>query len=328
MNKPAAPLLEAVDLAVDLATEDGRVRPVDGISFTLGGGEILGLVGESGCGKSMTALSIMRLLPDRISRTSGRVLFDGRDLLRLSEGEMQKVRGREISMIFQEPMTSLDPVFTVGHQITEAMKAHRHLGRSEADAAAADMLERVGIASAAERMRDYPHQLSGGMRQRVMIAIALILQPKLLIADEPTTALDVTVQAQILDLIRDLQQRLNMGVLLISHDLAVVGQVADRVAVMYAGEIVEVVDTTRLFRSPLHPYTQGLLRCIPGMAEADDYLDVIKGRVPDLRYLPPACRFAPRCPYALDRCWQERPALEKLGDDQYVSCWNPQPFVA
>ena len=325
----AAPLLEVRNLTVDLGTDDGSVRPLDNVSFTVAAGEFLGLVGESGCGKTMTALSIMRLLPPA-SKTSGQALLDGRDLLQLSEKEMQRARGREVSMIFQEPMTSLDPVFTIGQQITEAIRAHRRVGRKDAADLALEMLTQVGIARPHERLADYPHQLSGGMRQRVMIAIALILEPKLLIADEPTTALDVTIQAQILDLIQDFQQRLNMGVLLISHDLAVVGEVAQRVAVMYSGEIVEVIDTPSLFRAPSHPYTQGLLRCIPSMSKTSDYLDVIDGRVPDLRYLPPACRFAPRCPYAIDRCWEDRPQLEAVTDDhdgQYIRCWNPQPFV-
>ncbi len=329
MTAATAPLLEVRNLNVDLATEDGSVRPVDDISFTVAGGEILGLVGESGCGKSMTALSIMRLLPGG-SQTTGQVMLDGRDLLQLPEKEMQRARGREVSMIFQEPMTSLDPVFTIGHQITEAIRVHRRVGRKDANGLAADMLTQVGIARPRERLGDYPHQLSGGMRQRVMIAMALILEPKLLIADEPTTALDVTIQAQILDLIQDFQQSRNMGVLLISHDLAVVGEVAQRVAVMYAGEIVEVVNTSSLFRAPRHPYTQGLVRCIPGMSQTTEHLDVIDGRVPDLRYLPPACRFAPRCPYAIDRCWEDRPRLERVADDpdgQSVSCWNPQAFV-
>ena len=327
MNAVSVPLLDVVDLTVYLPSEGGDVRPVDHVTLSVSASEILGLVGESGCGKSMTALAIMRLLP-ALSHASGAVRLEGRDLLPLREHELQRVRGRVISMVFQEPMTSLDPVFTIGHQVTEAIRAHRRIDQGAAQAVAVEMLERVGFVSAGQRMRDYPHELSGGMRQRVMIAMALIHQPKLLIADEPTTAVDVTIQAEILDLIRDLQQRLQMGVLLISHDLAVVAQVAQRVAVMYAGEIVEIVTTARLFRSSLHPYTQALLRCIPGIARSVEYLHVIEGRVPDLRYLPPACRFAPRCPYAIDRCWQEAPQLERVGDDHYIRCWNPQPFLA
>jgi oligopeptide/dipeptide ABC transporter ATP-binding protein len=326
MTVVADTLLDVRNLTVDLGTEDGTVRPVDNVSFSVAPGEILGLVGESGCGKTMAALSLMRLLPTA-SQTSGQVLLEGRDLLQLSEKDMQHTRGHVFSMIFQEPMTSLDPVFTIGHQVTEAVRAHRRIGREDAKELAIEMLTQVGIARPQERLSDYPHQLSGGMRQRVMIAIALILEPKLLIADEPTTALDVTIQAQILDLIKDLQHRFDMGVLLISHDLAVVGEVADRVAVMYSGEIVEIIGADSLFHAPRHPYTQGLLRCIPGMASAESYLNVIDGRVPDLRYLPPACRFAPRCPHVIERCWQDRPQLENVADDQYVSCWNPQPFV-
>ena len=327
-----ATLLRILDLTVDLATEEGEVRPVDGVSLSLATGEILGLVGESGCGKTMTALAIMRLLPEPGSRTSGTVQLMDRDLLALPEADMRRVRGPSISMIFQEPMTSLDPVFTIGHQLTETMRAHHKIGRHEARERAIGILERVGIPNPAQRLNDYPHQLSGGMRQRVMIAIALILEPQLLIADEPTTALDVTIQAQILELIDDLRQRSQMSVLLISHDLAVVGQVAERVAVMYAGEVVETMPTTSLFVAPRHPYTQGLLRCIPGLAHdsgaTEARLHVIEGRVPELRNLPPACRFAPRCPYAMDRCWNERPQLEKVADEQYLRCWNPQPFRA
>ena len=325
-------LLRIADLAVDLATEEGSVRPVDGVSLSIAAGEILGLVGESGCGKTITALAVMRLLPEPGSRITGTVQLTDRDLLALPEAEMRRVRGPSISMIFQEPMTSLDPVFTIGHQLTETVRAHHKIGRREARERAIEILDHVGIPNPAQRLNDYPHQLSGGMRQRVMIAIALILEPQLLIADEPTTALDVTIQAQILELIDDLRQRSKMSVLLISHDLAVVGQVAERVAVMYAGEVVEIMPTTTLFVAPRHPYTQGLLRCIPGLAhhtDADETrLHVIEGRVPELRNLPPACRFAPRCPYAMDRCWNERPQLEKVADEHHLGCWNPQPFHA
>ena len=325
-------LLRIADLTVDLATEEGSVRPVDGVSLSMAAGEILGLVGESGCGKTITALAVMRLLPEPGSRVSGTVQLADRDLLALPETEMRRVRGPSISMIFQEPMTSLDPVFTIGHQLTETVRAHHKIGRHEARERAIEILDHVGIPNPAQRLNDYPHQLSGGMRQRVMIAIALILEPQLLIADEPTTALDVTIQAQILELIDDLCQRSKMSVLLISHDLAVVGQVAERVAVMYAGEVVEIMPTTTLFVAPRHPYTQGLLRCIPGLAHhtgADETrLRVIEGRVPELRNLPPACRFAPRCPYAMDRCWSERPQLEKVADEHHLGCWNPQLFHA
>ena len=332
LTAPGSARLETRDLTVELATGEGWVRPVDGVSLSVGAGEILGLVGESGCGKSMTALAIMRLLPEPGSRTVGQVFLDDRELLPLREREMQRVRGRLMSMVFQEPMTSLDPVFTVRQQLTETIRAHRDLNAREANALAEAILDRVGIPDPHERLGDYPHQLSGGMRQRVMIAIALVLEPRLLIADEPTTALDVTIQAQILDLIDELRERSEMGVLLISHDLAVVGQVAERVAVMYAGELVEMLPTSTLFTEPRHPYTQGLLRCIPGLASEDaeggTYLHVIDGRVPELRNLPPACRFAPRCPFAIEQCWNERPPLEKVADDQYLRCYNPQPYRA
>ena len=319
------PLLEIEDLSVDLPTDEGLVRPVAQLSLRVNSGEIVGLVGESGCGKSMTALAVMRLLPDG-GRTEGQVRFHGQDLLATSEAEMRGIRGRRISMVFQDPMTSLDPVFTIGQQVAETVQAHRRVGHETARAQALEALEQVGLAGAAERMDNYPHQLSGGMRQRVMIAIALVMEPDLLIADEPTTALDVTIQAQILQMITDLQRRVNLGVLLISHDLAVVGQIADRVAVMYSGEIVETLPTTQLFQAPRHPYTQALLRCVPGMTGEIAYLDVIEGQVPELTDLPPACRFAPRCPHALDRCRDERPRLERVANEHQLRCWNPQPF--
>ena len=329
---PGSALLQTHGLIVELGTEEGWVRPVDSVSLRVGAGEILGLVGESGCGKSMTALAVMRLLPEPGSRTVGQVLLNDRELLGLREREMQRVRGRLMSMVFQEPMTSLDPVFTVRQQLTETIRAHRDVSKHEANELAEAILDRVGIPDPHKRIGDYPHQLSGGMRQRVMIAIALVLEPRLLIADEPTTALDVTIQAQILELIDELRVRSGMGVLLISHDLAVVAQVAERVAVMYAGELVEVVPTATLFTEPRHPYTQGLLRCIPGLASNDTeggrYLHVIDGRVPELRNLPPACRFAPRCPFAVEQCWTERPQLENVADDHYLRCWNPQPYRA
>ena len=325
MTAPPQALLEIESLSVDLTTEEGPVRPVAQLSLSVAAGEIVGLVGESGCGKTMTALAVMRLLPGG-GRAEGKVRLHGRDLLEMSDREMRSVRGRQMSMVFQEPMTSLDPVFTVGKQVTETVLAHRRVDRATARQRALEALEQVGLAGAEERMHDYPHQLSGGMRQRVMIAIALVMEPDLLIADEPTTALDVTIQAQILEMIADLQRRSDLGVLLISHDLAVVGQVADRVAVMYAGEIVETLPTDQLFRAPQHPYTQSLLRCVPGMTGDVPYLEVIDGQVPELTNLPPACRFAPRCAHALDRCHEERPALENIADDHQLRCWNPQPF--
>jgi oligopeptide/dipeptide ABC transporter ATP-binding protein len=320
--------LDVVDLRTTLVLRDGRVDVVRGVSFSISEGETLALVGESGCGKTMTALSIIRLLPDPPARTTGgRVLLGGRDLLPLHESEMRALRGEMVSMVFQEPLTSLDPVFSIGEQISEAITAHRAVGRSEARDMAVEILKEVQIPSPEKRLVDYPHQLSGGMRQRVMIAMALVLDPRVLIADEPTTALDVTIQAQILDLIRAEQERRRLAVLLITHNLAVVSQVADRVAVMYAGEIVELAPAAEIFSEPRHPYTQGLLSSIPSAGGDRKHLYTIPGRVPDPRRLPPACLYAPRCPYALDRCWKQPPELSPEGR-RLLRCWNPQPFTA
>jgi oligopeptide/dipeptide ABC transporter ATP-binding protein len=320
--------LEVQGLRTTLFLRDGRVDVVRGISFQLKEGETLALVGESGCGKTLTALSVIRLLPDPPARvTEGRVILAGKDIRALPEGEMRSLRGDTISMVFQEPLTSLDPVFTIGDQITEAITAHRKVNRRDARAMAVDILREVQISSPEQRLRDYPHQLSGGMRQRVMIAMALVLDPKVLIADEPTTALDVTIQAQILDLIRAEQELRRLAVLLITHNLAVVSQVADRVAVMYAGEIVEEAPASEIFANPRHPYTQGLLSSIPSAAGDRKHLYTIPGRVPDPRALPPACLFAPRCPYALNRCWKEHPELE-TSNGHLLRCWNPQPYTA
>jgi oligopeptide/dipeptide ABC transporter ATP-binding protein len=320
--------LDVADLRTTLFLREGRVDVVRGVSFNLIEGETLALVGESGCGKTMTALSIIRLLPDPPARvTSGRVLMGGTDLLSLQENEMRALRGEAISMVFQEPLTSLDPVFSIGDQITEAITAHRAAGHREARDMAVEILKEVQIPSPEKRLADYPHQLSGGMRQRVMIAMALVLDPRVLIADEPTTALDVTIQAQILDLIRAEQERRRLAVLLITHNLAVVSQVADRVAVMYAGEIVEQAAAAELFSEPRHPYTQGLLSSIPSAGGDRKHLYTIPGRVPDPRRLPPACLYAPRCPYALERCWKQRPELTPDGK-RLLRCWNPQPFTA
>ena len=301
---------------------------VRNVSFQLNDGETLALVGESGCGKTLTALSVIRLLPDPPARiTAGSVVLDGSDITGVPESTMRSLRGDTVSMVFQEPLTSLDPVFTIGDQIEEAITAHRKVNRREARDMAVEILKEVQIPSPRQRLDDYPHQMSGGMRQRVMIAMALVLDPKVLIADEPTTALDVTIQAQILELIRAEQERRQLAVLLITHNLAVVSQVADRVAVMYAGEIVEEAPASEIFANPRHPYTQGLLSSIPSAAGDSKHLYTIPGRVPDPRVLPPACLFAPRCPYVISRCWHDHPGLE-ASNGHLLRCWNPQPFIA
>jgi oligopeptide/dipeptide ABC transporter ATP-binding protein len=322
-------VLDVRDLRTTLQLRGGPVDVVRSVSFSVREGETLALVGESGCGKTMTALSILRLVPDPPARVAaGEVWLDGEDVLKLSRRAMRSLRGEKASMVFQEPLTSLDPVFTIGDQLTEAVTAHRSVSKKEAVELAVKLLSEVQIPSAEKRLDAYPHELSGGLRQRVMIAMALILNPKLLIADEPTTALDVTIQAQILDLIREEQERRKLAVLLITHNLAVVRQVAHRIAVMYAGEIVEESPTDELFDNPRHPYTQGLLRSIPAIEEEREYLLDIPGRVPDPRLPPPACLFAPRCEYGIARCWQEHPELEQEVPGHGFRCWNPQPFEA
>ena len=300
------------------------MRAVDDVSFYLDGGELLGLVGESGCGKSITALSIMRLIapPGRI--VAGEIIFDGRDLLKLSNEEMRAIRGDDIAMIFQDPMTSLNPVYTVGEQIAEALRLHRKLSRQAAREGAIQAMREVSIPDPARRADDYPHQLSGGMRQRVMIAMALACDPKLLIADEPTTALDVTIQAQILELLDELRQTRKLAVLLITHDLGVVAEVADRVAVMYTGKIVEESPVDELFEQPKHPYTEGLLRSVPKLTAADvirkQRLETIDGTVPRPTDLPPGCHFAPRCPHRLPRCTEGGIPLYDLAGEVKVRC--------
>jgi len=322
-------LLSVRDLHTTLQLRDGPADVVRRVSFDLNEGETLALVGESGCGKTMTALSLIRLVPDPPAKIAGgEVLFEGRDLLALRENAMREIRGEDVSMVFQEPLTSLDPVFTIGDQLTETVTAHRDVSKAEAQEMAVQVLREVHIPSAEKRLKAYPHELSGGMRQRVMIAMALILDPKILIADEPTTALDVTIQAQILDLIKEAQEKRKLAVLLITHNLAVVSQVADRVAVMYAGEIVERAPAETLFSDPKHPYTQGLLRSIPLMEEDREYLLDIPGRVPDPRLPPPACLFAPRCAFGISRCWQEHPRLVETASGHLLRCHNPQPFAA
>ncbi len=320
--------LEVKGLRTTLFLREGRVDVVRDVSFQLNDGETLALVGESGCGKTLTALSVIRLLPDPPARiTAGSVVLDGTDITGVPESTMRSLRGDTVSMVFQEPLTSLDPVFTIGDQIEEAITAHRKVNRREARDMAVEILKEVQIPSPRQRLDDYPHQMSGGMRQRVMIAMALVLDPKVLIADEPTTALDVTIQAQILELIRAEQERRQLAVLLITHNLAVVSQVADRVAVMYAGEIVEEAPASEIFANPRHPYTQGLLSSIPSAAGDSKHLYTIPGRVPDPRVLPPACLFAPRCPYVISRCWHDHPGLE-ASNGHLLRCWNPQPFIA
>jgi oligopeptide/dipeptide ABC transporter, ATP-binding protein, C-terminal domain len=317
------PLLEVKDLQTHFSTEEGIVKAVDGVSFTLNPGKILCIVGESGCGKSITSLSIMRLLnspPGRI--IGGEVIFEGTDLLKLKESEMYRIRGNKISMIFQEPMTSLNPVFTIGNQIMESIMLHCRSGMKEAKEQAIEMLHLVGIPSPEKRIRDYPHQLSGGMRQRVMIAMALSCNPRLLIADEPTTALDVTIQAQILDLMRKLRADLGTSIILITHDLGVVAEMADEVIVMYCGTIVERANAQTLFGRPAHPYTQGLLSSVPNMEADIQRLPIVRGAVPDPYDMPAGCSFYPRCDYATELCQKEAPPMINLDFDHDIRCFR------
>lgn len=309
-------LLEVKDLVTEFPTRKGVVKAVNGVSFGVDSGETVALVGESGSGKSVTSLSIMRLLQEPGHVAEGSITFDGTDLLALSEKEMQKVRGGKIAMVFQEPMTSLDPVYRVGDQIVEAIMLHSDVNKDEAWTRAVEALRLVGIPSPEERAKDYPHEMSGGMRQRVMIAMALSCNPKLLIADEPTTALDVTIQAQILDLIYNLRQQLNMGVLLITHDLGVVAEVADRVVVMYCGQVVEQAPVMKLFEKPLHPYTLGLLDSIPRLDDDDSKrLYTIRGQVPNPLNLPKGCPFSDRCDKCMPRCREAMPQLKPYSGD-------------
>jgi len=313
-------LLEVRDLHTSFLMPYGEARAVDGITFTVDPGRTLGVVGESGCGKTMAALSVLRLTPSG-SRVTGEITFDGRNLLTLSEAEMRHIRGNAIAMIFQEPMSSLNPVFTVGNQIAEAVRLHQGLSWRAAHAQAIEMLKLVEIPEPERRVNEYPHQLSGGMRQRVMIAMALSCHPRLLIADEPTTALDVTIQAQILDLLAGLQQRLGMALILVTHDLGIVAERADEVAIMYAGRIVERAPVQAIFSRPLHPYTRGLLRSIPKVgAEKARRLEAIPGVVPDLSCLPSGCHFRDRCPKAIARCAAADPLLEELQPGHRAAC--------
>ncbi|MCB9914318.1 MAG: ABC transporter ATP-binding protein [Planctomycetes bacterium] len=316
-------LLELRDLRTHFRGDEGIARAVDGVNYVVRAGETLGVVGESGCGKSVTALSIMGLVPMPPGfHAGGQILFRGEDLLQAGEERMRRLRGNDVSMIFQEPMTALNPVFTVGNQIMETVMLHEGLDKAAARARAIDMLEKVGIPSPAQRVDEYPHQLSGGMRQRVMIAMAMACSPALLIADEPTTALDVTIQAQVLDLIVDLQRREGMSVLLITHDLAVVAETAHHVAVMYAGKVVEYAAVRDLFAKPRHPYTIGLFRSLPDLAPEGQALPTIPGIVPSAFHFPSGCRFRTRCPLARERCAAEEPPLVPLADnpDHTVAC--------
>ncbi|GGE12675.1 peptide ABC transporter ATP-binding protein [Marinithermofilum abyssi] len=313
-------VLEVEGLGVRFRTEEGDVPAVQGASFSVQRGEVLCIVGESGCGKSITSLSVMGLLPDS-AKAEGSIRFDGNDLLAMSQEEIRQIRGNEVSMIFQEPMTSLNPVFTVGFQVMEPLVIHRKLSKREAYEEAVRLLEQVGIPDPRKRMEQYPHELSGGMRQRVMIAIALSCQPKLLIADEPTTALDVTIQAQILDLILKLKEETGMGVVLITHDMGVVAETADRVVVMYAGKVVEEADAETLFQDPKHPYTKGLLRSMPSVDDETYALEPIPGKLPKPGEMPQGCPFHPRCDDAMDRCRVESPRVFTVGPGHTSRCW-------
>lgn len=317
------PLLEVRDLRTQFFTQDGVVKAVDGVSFHLMPGETLGVVGESGCGKSITALSIMRLIPTPPGKiVSGQILFEGEDILKMSDAEVRSIRGRKIAMIFQDPMTSLNPVLTINRQISEMLELHLGMTRSQARQRSIELLKMVGIPNAEQRVDQYPHQFSGGMRQRVMIAMALSCNPSLLIADEPTTALDVTIQAQILDLMRNLQREHNTALILITHDLGVVAGMTDRINVMYAGHIVESAPTEELFANPKHPYTVGLLNSIPRLdAPRKEKLNPIPGLPPDLIDLPDMCPFMPRCSYAREKCSQKNPPLMDVKPDHRSACW-------
>jgi oligopeptide/dipeptide ABC transporter ATP-binding protein len=319
------PLLEVKKLKTYFYTEDGVVKAVDGVDFYVKQGEVLGLVGESGCGKSVTSLSIMRLVGVPGKVIAGEVYFSGTDLLKMPESQMVQVRGNRVSMIFQQPQSSLNPVFTVGDQVAEVLQIHQGVDKEAAWRRAVELLGIVGIPDAANKAKAYPHEMSGGQAQRVMIAMALAMAPELLIADEPTTALDVTIQAQILDLIREMRTRLETAVILITHDLGIIAEMANRVAVMYAGRIVEQAEVTELFEQPLHPYTQGLIGSIPVLGRVTEVLDVIPGSVPNLINLPEGCRFAPRCrkreQYGLTICTEIEPELVEVKSGHDVRCW-------
>ena len=320
----AEPLLKVDDLKTYFYTEEGVVKAVDGVTFDVKHGEILGLVGESGCGKTVTALSILRLIPVPPGKiVSGSVQFEGQDLTRMNEGGIRHIRGNAIAMIFQEPMTSLNPVLTIGRQLTETLELHLKMDGKAATQRAVELLETVGISEARSRIKDYPHQFSGGMRQRVMIAMALSCNPKLLLADEPTTALDVTIQAQILELLTSLTRELGTSVIIITHNLGVVARYADRVNVMYAGKIVESATARELYGEPRHPYTLGLLKSVPRLDQIrKEKLEPIEGMPPDMVRLPPGCSFRARCRFAVDRCAEEVPPLLPVGGNHHSACWE------
>lgn len=327
MNKE--PLLQIKNLKTYFYTSQGVVPAVNGVSFNINKGETLAVVGESGSGKSVTSLSVMKLIPNPPGKIiDGEIIFDGEDIVKKSEPEMRKIRGNTISMIFQEPMTSLNPAYTVGDQIGEALRVHKGLNKKQSLEQAVEMLRHVGIPSPDKRVKDFPHQMSGGMRQRVMIAMALACRPQLLIADEPTTALDVTIQAQILDLLRKLKQEMKTSIMLITHDLGVVAEMADYVAVMYAGKIVEQAPVNQLFEQPMHPYTEGLIKSIPRIDAKKEKLFVIEGTVPNPANLPKGCSFAERCIYKTKLCEEQQPILEQVGPDRLVSCWRCREGVA
>jgi oligopeptide transport system ATP-binding protein len=325
-----AKLLEVNNLTTRFYTEDGIVHAVNGISFELGEGQSMAIVGESGSGKSVAMKSMMGIIPSPPGRVEdGQVMFNGRDLLKLSAEEMRRVRGREMAMIFQDPMTSLNPVLTVGTQMTEALVLHLGMKQEQADERAAELLTLVGVANAADRLKDYPHQFSGGQRQRIGIAMALSCNPSLLIADEPTTALDVTIQAQIVDLVLRLKQQLGMAIIWITHDLGVIAGMVDRIIVMYAGFIVENAPVRALYKETAHPYAVGLLESLPKIdASRKERLIPIKGLPPDLLKEPTRCPFAPRCPYNIERCWEENPPLKAVSPDHYAACWRAEEVHA
>lgn len=314
-------LLEVKDLKTYFYTDDGVVKAVDGVNFSVEAGKTIGIVGESGCGKSITAMSILRLIPDPPGRiVNGEIIFEGEDLTKVSDERIREIRGNNISMIFQEPMTSLNPVFTVGYQIGEVLMLHQKLNEEEARERAIEMISLVGIPNPERIVDEYPHQLSGGMRQRIMIAMALACQPKLLIADEPTTALDVTIQAQILELMNGLKNRLNTSIMLITHDLGVIAEMADHVIVMYSGKVVEDAPVLELFNNPKHPYTIGLMRSIPSLVQEGERLETIPGMVPNPLYLPKGCYFHPRCKFAIEECKHVQPELREIGPGHKAAC--------
>ncbi|MCH6264317.1 MULTISPECIES: ABC transporter ATP-binding protein [Neobacillus] len=316
------PLLSVQNLKTHFFTDNGVVRSVDGVSFTVNEGETLGIVGESGSGKSVTALSIMQLLPPRKGKiVEGSIRFEGVDLTKLTDKKMRKIRGNEIAMIFQEPMTSLNPSYTIGNQIGEALRLHMKLNRKEAEERSIELLTQVGIPRAEKIVKDYPHRLSGGMRQRVMIAMALACNPRLIIADEPTTALDVTIQAQILELIQQMKRKSNTSIMMITHDLGVVSEVCDRVIVMYAGRVVEEADVKTIFSSPSHPYTKGLIESIPTLEEEVEWLETIPGNVPIPSEMPEGCKFASRCKFAMEECLNAEPELYEIDPGQKSRCF-------